>query len=342
MNAAEFAAKWKRANLSERSAYQQHFLDLCELLGEEKPADVDPTGESYTFEKGVAKSDGGKGFADVWKRGCFGWEYKGKHKNLVSAYQQLLNYREALENPPLLVVCDLDRFEIHTNFTGTAKTVHAFDLDGLTDGENVNLLRDVFRAPYKLKPGQTQQALTEEIAGRFAKLSDGLLKRGVPADRAAHFLMKLMFCIFAEDIDLLPSDVFTKTVAASKSDPARLSKLLRALFENMAAGGLFGMEEIPHVNGGLFADADVIDLTGPEIAELLKAAECDWADIEPSIFGTLFERMLDPAKRSQKEYRKNRLRVSRSVANCQPSAKSFLATRVQHPIPLFDRQNGIL
>lgn len=120
MNAAEFAAKWKRANLSERSAYQQHFLDLCDLLGEQKPAEVDPTGESYTFEKGVAKADGGKGFADVWKRGCFGWEYKGKHKNLVSAYQQLLNYREALENPPLLVVCDLDRFEIHTNFTGTA------------------------------------------------------------------------------------------------------------------------------------------------------------------------------------------------------------------------------
>ena len=66
-------------------------------------------------------------------RGHFGWEYKGKHKDLAAAYGQLLLYREALENPPLLVVCDLDRFEIHTNFTGTAKRVYAFDLDHLAE-----------------------------------------------------------------------------------------------------------------------------------------------------------------------------------------------------------------
>ncbi len=119
MPPAQFIAKWQAANLSERSACQQHFLDLCELLGQPKPADVDPDGEWYCFEKGVKKTEGGDGWADVWMRGHFGWEYKGKHKDLVAAYKQLLQYREALENPPLLVVCDLDRFEIHTNFTGT-------------------------------------------------------------------------------------------------------------------------------------------------------------------------------------------------------------------------------
>lgn len=94
------------------------------------PADADPTGEWYTFEKGVDKDTGGQGFADVWRRGFFGWEYKGKRKNLADAYRQLSQYREALANPPLLIVCDLNRFEIHTNFTGTVKEVHAFDLDG--------------------------------------------------------------------------------------------------------------------------------------------------------------------------------------------------------------------
>jgi hypothetical protein len=69
-----FIAKWKQADLSERSAYQQHFLDLCELLGQPKPAEVDPTGAWYTFEKGVEKTDGGKGFADVWMQDRFGWE----------------------------------------------------------------------------------------------------------------------------------------------------------------------------------------------------------------------------------------------------------------------------
>src|SRR5437773_1374429 len=115
MTPQQFLTKWKRAELSERSACQQHFLDLCELLGHPKAAEVDPTGAWFTFEKGVDKVEGGKGFADVWLQGKFGWEYKGKHKDLKAAYGQLLKYREALENPPLLVVCDLDRFMVHTN-----------------------------------------------------------------------------------------------------------------------------------------------------------------------------------------------------------------------------------
>ena len=104
MTPAQFIAKWQAVHLSERSACQQHFLDLCELLGQPKPADVDPGGEWYCFEKGVKKTAGGDGWADVWMRGHFGWEYKGKHKDLVAADKQLLQYREALENPPLLVV----------------------------------------------------------------------------------------------------------------------------------------------------------------------------------------------------------------------------------------------
>ena len=79
------------------------------------------------------KTSGGDGFADVWKRGHFAWEYKGKRKNLDAAYSQLLQYREALDNPPLLVVCDLDRFEVHTNFTNTPVVVHKFTLADLLD-----------------------------------------------------------------------------------------------------------------------------------------------------------------------------------------------------------------
>ena len=147
MTPPDFIQKWQRANLSERSACQQHFLDLCELLGQEKPAAADPDGTHYTFERGVTKSSGGNGWADVWMRGHFGWEYKGKHRNLQEAYQQLLLYREALENPPLLVVCDLDRFEIHTNFTNTIKKLYAFDLAGLADPKNLDILRCLFTEP---------------------------------------------------------------------------------------------------------------------------------------------------------------------------------------------------
>jgi hypothetical protein len=100
MTPHEFIATWKPVDLSERSACQQHFLDLCELLGQPKPAAADPEGAWYTFEKGVHKTQGGQGWADVWMKNHFGWEYKGKHRDLKAAYAQLQQYREALENPP--------------------------------------------------------------------------------------------------------------------------------------------------------------------------------------------------------------------------------------------------
>jgi hypothetical protein len=116
--------KWYASSAKESAGAKEHFIDLCRMLGYQTPNEADPTGDWYAFEKGAEKTDGGDGFADVWKRGHFAWEYRGKKKDLKAAYAQLLEYREALESPPLLVVCDLDRFEVHTNFTGTVKEVH--------------------------------------------------------------------------------------------------------------------------------------------------------------------------------------------------------------------------
>jgi hypothetical protein len=244
------------------------------------------TGEWFTFEKGLDKDAGGKGFADVWRRGFGGWEYKGKRKNLIDARCQLSQYREALANPPLLIVCDLDRFEIHTNFTGTVKEAHAFDLAGLTDSNNLAKLRAAFTNPEKLRPGRTQKQVTEAVATRFALVADGLRARGNEPHRAGRLLMKLMFCMFAEDIGLLPKDLFLKTVQSSKFDPARLSKLLANLFEAMAnKDGTFGADAILWFNGGLFKDADALDLTPPEIRHLAEAAEYDWSSVEPLLVG---------------------------------------------------------
>jgi hypothetical protein len=103
VNASEFAAKWSVASVKESAGAKEHFADLCRMLGYPTPIEADPAGEWYAFEKGAEKTVGGDGFADVWKRGHFAWEYKGKRKDLKAAYSQLLEYRETLENPPLLV-----------------------------------------------------------------------------------------------------------------------------------------------------------------------------------------------------------------------------------------------
>ncbi|MGH2592665.1 MAG: class I SAM-dependent DNA methyltransferase, partial [Anaerolineae bacterium] len=104
LSAQEFVAKWRQAKLKERSAAQEHFIDVCRLIGHATPAEADPGGASFVFEAGADKARGGHGWADVWKKGYFAWEYKGKHADLDRAYQQLLQYRESLLNPPLLIV----------------------------------------------------------------------------------------------------------------------------------------------------------------------------------------------------------------------------------------------
>jgi len=299
MTPAAFIAKWKKVTLSERSACQQHFLDLCEVLNQPKPAHADPTGEFYTFEAGLKEADGSQGWADVWYKGHFAWEYKGKHKDLKTAYDQLQRYREPLGNPPLLVVCVMDRFEVHTNFTDTAKKVYSFSLDNLGEVHHLDILRKLFTDPNDLRPALTTTKITESAAYRMGLLAESMRNRGLNAQDSAHFLMKLMFCMFAEDVQLLPKGLFERTVESSKTNPKNLDKKFKNLFAAMAKGDFFGADEIAFFNGGLFADAKTIELRENEIDEILSASRYDWSSVEPSIFGTLFERSLDPDKRSQ-------------------------------------------
>src|SRR5207302_5413697 len=140
---------------------------------------------------------GGQGFADVWKRDYFAWEYKGPHGNLEKAYQQLLQYHEALENPPLLIVSDMQTIVIHTKFTNTAKKEYTLTLDDLLKPGGLELLRNVFFNPEALRGSQTTAEVTQEAAREFAQLAERLNKMGAEPHQTAHFLIRLLFCLFA-------------------------------------------------------------------------------------------------------------------------------------------------
>ncbi|HAS51952.1 MAG TPA: class I SAM-dependent DNA methyltransferase, partial [Gammaproteobacteria bacterium] len=299
MTPDQFIAKWQDATLKERSAAQEHFIDLCRLLEEPTPADADPSGSWYCFERGAAKAGGGDGWADVWKRGCFGWEYKGKGKDLKAAFKQLQLYTPALEYPPLLIVCDLEQIVIHTAFTGTVPAVHVLALEDLRDARQRRLLKWAFAEPERLRPGQTMAALTEEAAQRFGRLAQTLRTRGHASRVVGHFCIRLLFCLFAEDIELLPRQMFTRLLDAGLKNPASLAGMLEDLFGAMATGGRIGFEPVDWFNGGLFDSRDALPLEVDDIKTLRGLAGLDWSAIEPSIFGTLFERGLDPDKRSQ-------------------------------------------
>ena len=299
MTPYEFISKWRASTLTERSASQQHFLDLCELLGEPKPADVDPSGESYCFERGAQKDTGGDGWADVWKRHHFAWEYKAKGKDLDAAFDQLRQYALALENPPLLIVSDMMRFRIRTNWTNSVSKTYEFGLDDLADAATRDLLKWALSDPERLRPGETRQSLTERAAASFAAVAQALRERGHDPQRVALFVNRLVFCMFADDVGLLPDDMFSRMLIRARLNPDRFTDLAGTLFEVMAHGGEVGFESVPWFNGGLFADNDALPLDESDIAAVLKAAALDWSEIDPSILGTLFERGLNPDKRSQ-------------------------------------------
>jgi type II restriction/modification system DNA methylase subunit YeeA len=297
----EFVARWRHATLSERASAQSHFIDVCRLLGHPTPAEADPAGVSFTFEAGATKQAGGQGWADVWKRHVFGWEYKGQqHADLDKAYQQLLQYRESLANPPLLIVSDINEIRIHTNFTNTVKQTYRVTLDDLLTPEGLNTLRRAFYDPDSFRAAQTTQAVTEAAAKEFARLAQLLVKWGNDPHVTAKFLIRILFCLFAEDAELLPQDLIKRLAEGARRRPAVFRQQLVPLFQAMTTGGFFGADEILHFNGGLFDNAEMIlALDSDALDILIRASALDWSSIEPSIFGTLFERSLDPTKRSQ-------------------------------------------
>ena len=293
MTAAEFIAKWSDATLRERQGSQEHFLDLCRLLGQPTPAEDDPHGERYCFERGATKAGGGDGWADVWRRGCFGWEYKGPHKDLNAAYRQLTIYASNLESPPYLVVSDMARIVIHTNWTNTISKVIELSLEDLREPAKLDLLRQVFEGSEKLKPTVSPQELTRRVAQRFGDLGKRLQERGHDPRDVAHFLNRLVFCMFAEDAKLLPKDLFTRLIKGVERRPHKAAERLDDLFGAMREGGDFGVDVIRWFNGGLFDEAPALPLEAIDLKLIGDtAAEHDWSQIDPAVFGTLFEEAL--------------------------------------------------
>ncbi|MDP2260768.1 MAG: class I SAM-dependent DNA methyltransferase [Caulobacter sp.] len=294
MTPAEFIKKWSDSRLRERQASQEHFLDLCRLLEEPTPAEADPLGDTYCFERGAAKTGGGDGWADVWRKGCFGWEYKGKHKDLGAAERQLLTYSRDLQNPPYHVVSDMERIIINTAWTNAVSRRIELSLDDLHEPENLAILKAVFQGSDSLKPKISPQELTAKVAQRFGTLGRRLQERGHDPRDVAHFLNRIVFCMFAEDAGLLPPELFSRLMRSVQvRPPAEAAAAFDSLFGMMARGGMFGADVIRWFNGGLFDDKPALPLERPDLKEIADtAAEHNWSEIDPSVFGNMFEEAL--------------------------------------------------
>jgi hypothetical protein len=300
MTPQAFVEKWQSIpHKKERKLALEHFNDLCDMLGIERPSTADVSGLQFSAEMKVLKDDGGVGFADVAKRGFFAWEYKTEGKDLDKAKAQLKRYIDDLDNPPLLIVSDMALIRIYTNFNSTVNTVIDIPLAAIP--HHLDTLTAIFTNPERLNPRHYRERITEEIAAQFAGMGEKLRQRGHDPATVSHFLGKLLFCMYAEDAGLFPQGrkVFSEVLEACHDSEKYCEEMFRQLFRAMQNGGRFGTMAIAYFNGSLFADDDTLPLNKADIKTLLQAADRDWKDIEPSIFGTLFERGLNPEKQDE-------------------------------------------
>lgn len=310
MQPQAFVNKWAGTALGEKQSAQAHFLDVCQLVGVEMPGGGRTAqGKRFEFELALTKPDGSAGYADVFYENHFAIEYKspGKYKDLQAAFEQLREYKDALSNPPLLVVTDIERWEIHTNFINTQNRPYVFQNSDIAGKPEVReWLHDMFHAPERLHPRRHSEQVTQEAARAFQLIADNMRQWDAEPTYIAYFLTKLVFCMFAQSVRLLPTaaddnpdGIFTHILKQSLKKPSIFKKYLQNLFAEMNDGGEMMFREIRYFNGTLFIYTDVEELLPEALEPLASAAELNWKAIDPSIFGTLFERSLDKSKRSQ-------------------------------------------
>ena len=293
MTAQQFIDKWSNTRFGEKQAAQIWFTDLLQLVGHPDPIEYGDR-ENFTFERPVLG-----GFADAYKQGHFVWEFKSAEPQLLGAFDQLLRYQVYLQTPPLLVVSSFSLIRIQTNFPGKETVVHDIPIAELTNSEQLNKLRSIFFAPQEFDPGRTPEDVTKETALLFKDIVEDM-ERFRPADeRLAKYLNQIVFCLYAEDTGLLRKDLFTDITENHFRDPPRFNQAVNRLFAEMSAGGMFGADVVRRFNGDLFSGAEPVELSERALFYLVQAVRKNWRNIEPSIFGTLFEGAMNAEKRSQ-------------------------------------------
>src|SRR5512133_3439659 len=226
MNVQSFVKKWSDSGSAGRANKDHFLLDLCDVLGVDKPkpATGDPERDVYTFERdAVLLHEGQKtsvGRMDLYKAGHFileakqgsdeGAAKKGTAKrgtaawNLAmhDAFGQAVGYARTLAKPPPFVVTtDIGHcFELFAAFDGTGRYSqfpdvkrHRIYLQDLGREENLELLRAIFTEPASLDPSRRATKVTREVAARLAELAKDLEKSKHPAERVAKFLMRAIF-----------------------------------------------------------------------------------------------------------------------------------------------------
>ena len=234
---------------------------------------------------------------------------------MIKARGQAERYVRALpdDNPPFIVVVDVGHtFELFADFTQAGKAYLPFPdprtfrirLADLADDKIRARLRLVWTNPAALDPAKQSADVTREVSAHLAELAKSLEQAGHEPEIVAQFLTRCLFCMFAEDVELLPDHAFTELLNSLPADGTGFPEVMGQLFRELNTGTGKGIsvvlrKKLLQFNGGLFASDTVLPLNGLQLGLLKEAARQNWRNVEPAIFGTLLERALNPDERHE-------------------------------------------
>jgi len=236
---------------------------------------------------------------------------------MLKARGQAERYVRALPadepNPPFIIVVDVGHsFELFADFTQAGKACLPFPdprtfrirLADLADPKIRARLRLLWTDPAALDPARHSAEVTREVSAHLAELAKSLESAGHAPETLAQFLTRCLFCMFAEDVGVLPDRAFTELLESLPADGAGFEDLMGQLFREMNTGTGKGISvvlrrKLLQFNGGLFASDTVLPMNGLQLGLLKNAARQQWASAEPAIFGTLLERALNPDERHE-------------------------------------------
>ena len=254
------------------------------------------------LEERVKGRLGGTRFADlVWQPRVL-IEMKSRREPLAKHYQQMLDYwTQLIPKPKFCILCNFDEFWIYDFTQQMGEPVDKVSLKNLPHrAATMAFMRPIEETPVF---GSNRIVVTRDAAAKIAGVFLSLVNRGVDRAAAQRFVLQCIVAIFAEDLKLLPREFFTRILdeACNHRDPsAQAYDLIGSLFRQMnskqkARGGRFA--EVEYFNGGLFANPEPIVLLPEEIAKLKEAALEDWSQVNPAIFGTIFQASMDEGER---------------------------------------------
>ena len=295
VRAANFAKRWKNARY-EKSETQSFYNDFFRIFGVRR--------ESVArYEEHVQKLDDTRGFIDLFWPGVLIVEQKSAGRDLGAAYEQAGGYFDALserDKPRFILVSDFQRFELHDLLQ---RDVMAFRLEKLPHHvEKFGFILGVASRTFR-----DQDPANIEAAELVGKLHDSLRDAGYPAHDLERFLVRIVFCLFADDTGVFePRDILLDFVETrTREDGMDLGPLLMRLFEVLntpedARAAILDedLARFPYVNGELFAERiSIPDFSAEMREQLLAACRFNWSSISPAIFGSLFQSVMEPEQR---------------------------------------------